>query len=175
MLAGDSNNVALALELALRDPARFEGLVLAAGIPWGFDTPAIRRFVAGMRSDFAPTVEFFSQLCLPEEDSEHLRRWLNDMITRTGPDAAAALVESYYEVDLRERLGDVKTKTLVIHGSLDATSAEGTEAARELAEAMPDARLEVIEGVGHVPMLSRPDTVAELIDEFMSELAVSNG
>ncbi|HTE85196.1 MAG TPA: alpha/beta hydrolase, partial [Dehalococcoidia bacterium] len=45
--------------------------------------------------------------------------------------------------------------TLVIHGSLDALIP--LAAARELARRRPDWTLEVLEGVGHVPMMETPD------------------
>jgi pimeloyl-ACP methyl ester carboxylesterase len=33
---------------------------------------------------------------------------------------------------------------------------------------LPDARLEIVEGAGHLPMLERPDTVKDLLAGFAS-------
>ena len=49
----------------------------------------------------------------------------------------------------------VRAPTLVIHGSLDRLIP--LEAARELARRRPDWTLDVLEGVGHVPMMEAPD------------------
>jgi pimeloyl-ACP methyl ester carboxylesterase len=49
----------------------------------------------------------------------------------------------------------VRAPTLVIHGSLDELIP--VAAARELVRRRPDWTLDVLEGVGHVPMMETPD------------------
>ncbi|MHB8589269.1 MAG: alpha/beta fold hydrolase [Candidatus Dormibacteraceae bacterium] len=53
------------------------------------------------------------------------------------------------------QVAKVRAPTLVVHGSLDALIP--LAAARELARRRPDWTLEVLEGVGHVPMMERPE------------------
>jgi pimeloyl-ACP methyl ester carboxylesterase len=53
------------------------------------------------------------------------------------------------------RVAAVTAPTLVIHGSLDRLIP--IRAARELKRRRPDWRLEVLDGVGHVPMMESPD------------------
>lgn len=53
------------------------------------------------------------------------------------------------------RAAKVQAPTLVIHGSLDRVIP--IAAAHELARHRPDWTLEVLEGVGHVPMMETPD------------------
>jgi pimeloyl-ACP methyl ester carboxylesterase len=53
------------------------------------------------------------------------------------------------------RAAAVTAPTLVIHGSLDRVIP--VAAARELVRRRPDWELEIIEGVGHVPMLETPE------------------
>jgi pimeloyl-ACP methyl ester carboxylesterase len=53
------------------------------------------------------------------------------------------------------QVAKVRAPTLVIHGSLDRLIP--LAAARELARRRPDWTLEVLEGVGHVPMMETPD------------------
>ena len=55
--------------------------------------------------------------------------------TRTGPEACAALVESYFGIDLRERLHEIPIPTLVLHGGLDAMPGGSADEARDLAAA----------------------------------------
>ena len=59
------------------------------------------------------------------------------------------------------RVAKVESPTLVIHGSLDRLIP--VAAARDLARRRPDWTLEILQGVGHVPMMEAPD-------EFMSAL-----
>ena len=166
ILAGDSSMTAVALEVARRHPERIAALVLVSGgVDYG-PTDDVRRFVGGLRSAFEPTVEAFVRLCFPEPDTEHLQRWLRDIIGRTGGDRAATLVESFYEVDVRAILPEVPVPTLVVHGAHDAMPAMTLAAAEELAGTLPDAELLVLDDAGHVPTLSRPHDVAAAIDDF---------
>jgi len=167
LLAGDSSMAAVAVEVARRHPERVEALVLvAAGISYAPDA-GVHRFVSRLRSDPEPTLEGFVRACLPEDDEGHLRRWLKDIILRTGPSRAARLVESFYEVDIRDRLVQLRVPTTVVHGELDALPSSRLDIARELASLVPGAHLRVINGAGHVPTLSRPFEVAGAIEALL--------
>ncbi|MFP5254850.1 MAG: alpha/beta fold hydrolase [Acidimicrobiia bacterium] len=168
VIAGDSNNAALALEAVLHEPDRFAGVVIVNGHAWGFDTPDARRFARGLRERFDQTVELFVQVVFPEADSDHLKAWLADIITRTGPEAAARIVEIYYGLDLRPRLGDIAVPATIVHGVLDALSPSALDDAKELASLLR-ADLHLLDGAGHLPLLSRPDEVARLLDSFLEE------
>ena len=167
VLAGDSNNSAVALEAARRWPDRVNALVLVSGAVDYAPTEDVVRFVKGLRSAFDATLDFFVELCMPEDDSGHLRAWLRDIIARTGGERAAQLVESFYEVEVRHRLSTVEVPTLVIHGALDALPASTLAAAEEMARTIPEADLIVLPDAGHVPTLSRPEAVVAAIEEFL--------
>lgn len=171
VIAGDSNNAALALEAVLAQPERFAGLVIVNGHAWGFDTPDARRFARGLREHFDKTIEFFVEVVFPEADSDHLKTWLADIITRTGSEAAARIVEIYFGVDLRPRLAAVDVPAMIVHGALDALSPSALDDARELAAALK-AELHLLDDAGHLPLLSRPNDVAALLDRFLEAQAV---
>lgn len=171
VLAGDSSMGTVAVETAIRNSDRIEGLVLVStGLSYAPDD-SVRRFVAGLRTDPVKTLEYFVRLCLPEDEDGHLRRWLTNIIMQTGPERAARLVEAFYQVDVRERVRQLATPTLIIHGELDALSASRLETAREMAGLIQGATLMVLEGIGHVPTLSRPREVAAAIERFVGRLA----
>lgn len=168
VLAGDSTMTTVALEAARRWPHRVAGLVLvSAGIDYTPDD-AVIGFVHGLRHAFGATLDAFVELCLPEDDSGHLRLWLRDIITRTGGERAAQLVESFYEVDMRPHLRQIETPTLVIQGALDVLPTSPLSAAKELAREISNAELKVLSDAGHVPTLSRPEEVAKAIDTFIT-------
>ncbi len=62
-----------------------------------------------------------------------------------------------------ERLGQISLPTLVIHG--DADRLLGYANGREIAASDPGARLETLEGVGHMFWWEQPQRSAELIRE----------
>jgi pimeloyl-ACP methyl ester carboxylesterase len=168
VLAGDSSNATVAIEAVLRHPERFNGLVIVNGSAWDFDRPAVRRFVAGLRTHFEATIDFFVEFVFPEPDTDHLKQWLRDVIVRTGPEAAARILESYYPLDLRDRLGDIEVPAMIVHGMLDNLSETSFSDAQALADAIPGAELCVLDDAGHVSLLSRPRDVARILDRFLT-------
>lgn len=63
--------------------------------------------------------------------------------------------------DTSERLGALTMPTLVVHGDQDQMLAVGN--GRQIAALIPGARLEVLEGVGHLFWLEQPEHSAQLI------------
>lgn len=66
--------------------------------------------------------------------------------------------------DWRPSLRAVTAPTLVIHGTEDPLPLEG---AREWAAVLPNARLLLLEGIGHFPYLETPERFFGAVDEFL--------
>jgi pimeloyl-ACP methyl ester carboxylesterase len=87
-------------------------------------------------------------------------------------DAHAGLFRGW--IDPREGEGispdleSLTTPALVIHGERDRVIDSST--ARELASRLPRARLELLDGVGHVPQMEAPRVVAKLVGGFIAEV-----
>ena len=69
--------------------------------------------------------------------------------------------------DLRPDLPRIGIPTLIVQGERDAARTPAVGA--EMAGLIPNARLEVIPGVGHTPMLEDPDTWRRLFHGFLGE------
>ncbi len=65
--------------------------------------------------------------------------------------------------DTSERLGAIDMPTLVVHGDVDRLLGPGN--GRQIASLVPDARLEMLEGIGHMFWWEQPRRSAELIRE----------
>lgn len=97
-------------------------------------------------------------------------RWLaqnpgvrNTLLGRyTQVEAGLGLVEHDFTAAIRE----TTAPTTVIWGREDPIAPLRT--GKLLAERMPDARLKVIDGVGHTPMLESPETFKRLLQEALS-------
>lgn len=166
VLAGDSNMVAVAVEVAARHPDRVTALALVAGGVVHEPDDTIRSFVDGLRTDLDATVDAFVRFCLPEPDSEHLRTWLSEIIRRTGGERAAVLVESFYGIDVSHRLADLTMPVTIVQGAADVMPTSSVAGAERMAAAIADCRLVVLPDVGHVPTFSRPDVVVEALDDL---------
>jgi pimeloyl-ACP methyl ester carboxylesterase len=168
VLAGESMGGTVAMAAAARRPERFEALVLVDSPMWDFDNETVRQFIAGLRADHASTMSLFVDLCVPEPNSDHLKRWLYRILMRRDADTAIDLLEAMYGVDLRPSLPEIGRPVLVINGELDALPANGIERARETATLLCNAHFHVVRDDGHVPTLTRPDDVTAAIQAFLA-------
>ncbi|MFA6314458.1 MAG: alpha/beta hydrolase [Sterolibacterium sp.] len=66
-----------------------------------------------------------------------------------------------------ERAAQVRCPALLLSGSHDQMTS--LKAARNLAKALPDARLQVLAGAGHAMMAEQPDAVLDALRAFMVE------
>jgi pimeloyl-ACP methyl ester carboxylesterase len=166
VLAGESLGGMPCLTAVLREPDRFDGLVLVDAAPaGGGDTPS--PLVEGARADYPATVQRFVDVCVPEPDSEHIRRWGRQILLRADPEAAAVILEAHRHV--APDLARVAVPTLVLHGAKDVIIP--LETAKAVAAAIPGSRLTVIDDAGHVPVLTRPAQVVDAIEEWYAGLA----
>jgi pimeloyl-ACP methyl ester carboxylesterase len=161
ILAAESQGGAIAQYAAARDPERFEGLVLSAPAQTGRRAGG-SGFADLCRSDYPTAVAGFVEACIPEPDSDHIKRWARNILLRAEPAQAARIVEMWGDdgvpdVDARE----IGIPTLIVHGTADAIVP--IDVSRTLAALLPDAELLELEGSGHVPTMTRPDEVVEAI------------
>jgi pimeloyl-ACP methyl ester carboxylesterase len=91
---------------------------------------------------------------------ELVRRMLLECAVDTRRDSPRALLG----LDLTARLPEVRLPTLVINGTADLLTPPAE--ARRIAELIPDARLELVEGGGHMLMLEQTEVVDRLITDF---------
>ena len=83
---------------------------------------------------------------------------------RFGPETQAVW-ESLEGFDLRPRLSEIRVPALVIAGAQDR--AVTVERARELADALPEGRLLVVEKSGHYPFIEAPDEFLSGVRKFL--------
>jgi 2-succinyl-6-hydroxy-2,4-cyclohexadiene-1-carboxylate synthase len=164
----------LCLQLALDRPERVERLVLISSSP-GIADDAER--AARRDSDEAMAREI-------ERDgvAAFLERWLAQPLFSTLPRELAGIddrraantVESLTrqlvvlgqgsQPDNWPRLGELRMPVLLIAGALDT---KYVDIAHRMGEAIPDARVEIVDGAGHACQLERPDDVAHLLASWL--------
>lgn len=167
LLAGESMGALTCMTMAIDHPDRVAGLVLVDG------TPAAgggRALIDGSRSDFAATVQWFVDACVPEPNSEHIRRWGRQILLRADNEAAARLLESHAEASIAPAAESITVPTLLIHGEQDAIIP--VAAAEALAARIPDAELVVLPQTGHVPTLTQPNEVVDAVETWWGNRAV---
>ncbi|MEZ5652766.1 MAG: alpha/beta hydrolase [Burkholderiaceae bacterium] len=163
VLAAESAGAAVALMAALREPQRFTGLVLVAAAWRRADARALAAMSAMLEADPAAFIAGFVEQCLPETRDPDIRRWANRVLSQASPAHARELLLCRGEHDLDGRLGSLALPALILHGSQDRIVPASDSSA--LVGQLPNARLHVLEGFGHAPMITAPGRIAGLIDQ----------
>lgn len=166
VLGGESMGGSIAMRAALRQPERFEGLVLigSSHVNPQPSSPEQQAFAAAIRTDYPSAMKGFMEHCFPENDSKHFQRKGYNMSLATTPEAAARLLESGSEGEESYDPSKIQHPTLIIHGDRDVITP--LEYSRELADIIPNAELVVIKGAGHVPGITFKDEVVAHIRRF---------
>jgi proline iminopeptidase len=131
----------------------------------GFQAGDIKADAAYYRIHFATALQRSGLL-------EVLVARLRRDFTAEGIVAARAIEQRLYEqtwendrYDLLTRLEQARHPTLVIHGDADLIP---VEVARHIAEAIPNARLEVLDDCGHFAFLDQPERTEDVITRFLA-------
>lgn len=167
LVMSDSSGCFPAVLAALKSPERFTGLVLVGGAPRMPLDWQRRSFALGLRFASRPILKVFARMCLPEDETGHVRRWLWDICVRADPRSAARLLRILAGFDLTEVAPTLTTPTLIVHGSRDLI--QPLSDGKALASLIPGSDLVVMEGKGHVPMMSCPEEVASIIEKWVQE------
>ncbi|MBX3082501.1 MAG: alpha/beta hydrolase [Anaerolineae bacterium] len=168
VLAAESAGALVALNAAIQRPQRFVGLVLVDGLYFKPKPPQTEPFVLGLQANFEATIGAFVDACVleSEPDSDQIRRWGRHILSRASLESAVRLYECIDGIDLRPKLPSITIPTLIIHGEFDQIVP--LDAAEWVSEQMPNSRLQVVKGAGHVPTVTRPQEVAEAINAYFS-------
>lgn len=164
ILAAESAGAIVALEAALRAPDRFTGLCLVSG-RWMTPAPgSLDDRINACRKQYKPFIDQFIDYCVPEADGEVYRHWGRQIVYRCQPEQAAQLMELLYGVNVEDRVSRIKIPALLIHGDKDVITP--LSSSQKLQALLPNSKLQVIEGVGHVPTITRPEIIAASIEAF---------
>lgn len=168
VLAGESSGSLTVVPALLQQPERFSALILVAPVCRVARSPGLTAFRQALVDNYMAAITGFVNACTPEPDAEHLRAWGRDIILRAGPEQAIRLLDVQFGSDLTPLLPAIAVPTLIIHGANDMLAP--IEQARLMAAAIPNSRFVVMEQTGHVPTVTRPVELTEIIENFLRDL-----
>jgi len=171
VLCGVSVGGLVAQDLALRVPDRLRGVVLSntasrigSTAMWDERMRAVRE--NGLAAEVDATMErWFSPTF--RASRERTAPWHN-MVARAPVDGFLGVASAIRDADLTDAVTGIAVRTLVVGGGLDGSTPP--DRVQALAERIPGARLEIIPGVGHIPCVEDPDTMAVLLVDFLREV-----
>ena len=172
VVCGLSMGGQVALGLAARRPDLVAALVLCCTAHrigpremWDARIEAVRAGGMGAVAD-AALERWLSPACRRERPA--LAAGLRAMLLRTPPEGYAAACAAVRDADMTEAARAVRVPTLCVAGAEDAATPPALVA--DLAALIPGARLEVIEGAGHLACVEAPGRMAELVRGVAEEL-----
>jgi pimeloyl-ACP methyl ester carboxylesterase len=154
VLVGHSLGGLVCARIASRRPDAVAGLVLVApaGLPLG-------RGAVRMTGPLLSAVRRGGPRLLPA---------LADGVLRAGPLGLASGARQALAADVGARLGRITAPVLLLWGERDPLVRP--DLATRWLEALPDGRLVLLRGAGHVPMIEAPDDFARALLDFAEEL-----
>lgn len=168
VLGAESAGGIVAVNAVLQQPNRFEGLVLVDALLHNEDGGSDANFINGLKTNYKGTVGGFVDACVPESESNsiEIRSWGRKILARATSESAVRLLECTHGIDLRPQLAQIQIPTLIIHGDSDAIVPLSDS--EYVATQIPNNRLHVVKGAGHVPTTTRPLEVAQAINQYFS-------
>jgi 2-hydroxy-6-oxonona-2,4-dienedioate hydrolase len=169
VIGGNSLGGHLALELALRYPARVNGLILTGssglferGFTRGVPHVPTTAFIRAKMEEI-----FYDPALVTPSWVESVRRILT---TRASARRVLQVARSAKRSSLEPRLPEIRVPTLLIWGKDDRiTPPEVAERFRAL---LPNAELVFIANCGHAPMLEQPSIFSVLAEDWLHETRV---
>jgi len=165
VLCGHSMGAALSLYYAVTWPQDLLGLVAVDGtskISAPFSAPGGLAALAQDIDSYRQRLEVTFARLETEERNALIVRMMD-----VGVPGRLADMTAINAFDLTNRVGDIRAPTLVIAGSEDPAGLAKFEA---LTASIQGARIKVIAGAGHYPMLDRPDDFNCGLKQFVEEI-----
>ncbi|MEM9387438.1 MAG: alpha/beta fold hydrolase [Pseudomonadota bacterium] len=172
-LLGISQGASVSIEYAVRHPERVSHLILfgayAAGWRVDADEVTVREREAvmtltasGWGKDLPTYRQIFSSTFMPSATAQELA-WFNEFQRQTAsPENAVRFLSAFGDIDVRHRLGEVRTPTLVLHSRGDQRIP--VETGRHIAARIPGAEFVSLESDGHL-LLGREPASERFLNE----------
>jgi 3-oxoadipate enol-lactonase len=125
------------------------------------------RSIAGAR-DLPAMAEARVDVLIAQPADPEVRREVVDTMSSIDPDAYRIGAGAVWLADQRDRAGEIRVPTLVIVGEQDFITP--VDLSNELLDLIPDARMQLIAGAGHLTNLEKPDAFNWALEEFISAL-----
>ncbi len=169
VLVGLSIGGLIGQQLALSYPNRIDQLVLSNTAPHiGTDASWNARIATVAQQGMAAIVTVVLERWFPasfQEGHPSEMTGYRAMIEQTPPMGYIRACEAIREADLTGQIAQIQLPTLCIGGTDDG--AVSPDQVRNMAEAMLHTTVDIIDGAGHIPCAQMPETVAQLILDFV--------
>ncbi len=168
VIAGLSMGSGIAITLALNFPQKVKALALFGSGAKLRVAPAILENIAKPET-FAETVAQINRTCFSENAPNDLlilsqKNMLQTSLTTLQQDFLAC-----DQFDVTAQLSQIQIPVLILCGAEDKMTPP--KHSQYLKDNLPNARLHILEKTGHILTLEQPETTANLLKQFLNEVA----
>ena len=135
------------------------------GLPEWFQGTREQTVLSLLETDWELYTETIAHVVLGWERGEPAHRFAKFMRESTTPEAARALSQAYFSIDVTDALPRILTRTLVLHRR--QAPLPPVESVMAVAARIPGAQLKLLEGTTSVPYLGDTEGPVAAIDEFL--------
>jgi sigma-B regulation protein RsbQ len=174
IFVGHSVSAMIGVLAAIREPDRFEKLILIGPSPrylddgdygGGFSRADIDELLDSLESNFLGWSSAMAPVIMGNADRPGLGEELTNSFCRTDPEIAAHFARVTFLSDNRADLAKVETPSLILQCSDDAIAPRTV--GEYVHSRMPRSRLVVMDATGHCPNLSAPAETIAAIRDFL--------
>lgn len=174
VFVGHSVSAMIGVLASLEEPERFAKLVLVAPSPrytddgdyiGGFAPADIEEMLESLDSNYLGWSTAMAPVIMGNADRPELGEELSASFCRTDPTIARRFARVTFTSDNRADLTRVSTPTLVLQCTEDVIAP--VPVGQFVRDAVPGARLQLLQATGHCPNLSAPDATVSAIAAFV--------
>ena len=172
VLVGHSLGAAIALRFAINYPQEITGIVLVGG---GMKMPVNPFFLEFLKTNppevSAEVIDLICKYSLAKENRSKFSAPLQKSLSQSSVEVLYGDLSACNNLDLTQETGEIKVPALVICGAEDKMTP--LDFSRQLAAGISGAKLEIIQGAGHMVMLERPVEFNMSLDKFAASISAA--
>jgi sigma-B regulation protein RsbQ len=176
VFVGHSVSTVVGMLAAIREPERFDCLILVCPSPryindppgyvGGFERADIEGLLDMMEKNYIGWASFLAPVVMKNPERPGLTRELEESFCSTDPKIARRFAEATFFSDNRSDLPSVKIRSLIMQCSEDAIAP--LEVGDYVHRHLPESTLRVMEATGHCPHMSHPEETIRIIKEYLT-------
>ena len=170
-LCGLSLGGVVAIAMHHAEPERCASLILADTFAVHPEGQAIYDRSAAASNDLRAMAEARVDILLAQPADPVVRSEVVETMAGIDPAAYRIGADAVWLADQRDRAEHIRVPTLVLCGTEDKVTPPALS--RDLAALIRGARLELIEGAGHIGNLERPAAFNGIVEQFVTEIELS--
>lgn len=171
VFVGHSVSTVIGMLAAIKQPARFDRLVLIGTSPCylndppdyhgGFERDDIEELLTMMDKNYIGWADYFASLLMQQAESKEAEDELDRSFCSTDPHVMRQFAEATFFSDYRDVLPEVPAPVHLIDCEDDTIAP--MEVTRYVEAHLPDATLTVLDAAGHCPHLTHPEATIDAI------------